>query len=81
MMSLLKMVRLFLKKEMMLAFLILELIADGIGAVPPLELGGVIYDKLPKKWKAPLGPATRNEFLEVIARGIDFYRALRHVLT
>lgn len=69
-----------------LSFLILQLIHQGFSKLSngkPLELflrkelQKLVYDLLPKKWKAPFGKLSELEFYDIIDDGIVFYQAIQ----
>jgi hypothetical protein len=68
-------------KEVALALTVLKLIARAIGVAAPGELSNTVYKQLPKRWKALQGTATQDEFKTMISRGVDFYRAVRYVVS
>lgn len=73
--------RVLLGKEVTLALTVLRLIAGAIQDTAPGELTRFVYQRLPQRWKSPVGPASESEFLDMISRGVDFYRSVRRVVT
>ena len=77
-------------KELGLSIVFLQLI-HGLFKNSPLNLISskaltsqvpeTVFNLLPSQWKAPNGPVTQSEFSVIVHLGIDFYTAIRALLS
>lgn len=72
-------------KELGLSIVFLQLI-HGLFKNSPLngltsQVPETVFNLLPSQWKAPNGPVTQSEFLVIVHLGIDFYTAIRALLS
>lgn len=69
-----------LGREAALALMLLRLIAEATDARQQSGGKGLaisIYRRLPASWRAPLGPATQDEFVRAVSDGEAFWKSLR----
>lgn len=68
-------------KELGLSFALLQLIHNLFKNGTTDAINETVYNLLPSQWKAPNGPVTQAEFLVIIHLGIEFYAAIRALLS
>ena len=71
--------RFTLGKNLSIALMVLKLIADALKSKNAKNIAEFVYERLPKDWKHPKGPATKKEFLETVTSGEGFLNNLMNL--
>lgn len=58
-----------LGQEVTVALVLLHLITDAVKKRRVDDVARFVYQQLPKAWKAPKGPATEAEFVDMVQAG------------
>lgn len=72
--------KLTLGKEVTLALMLLRLISDAIKKRRVDDVAKFVYKQLPNTWRAPKGPATEAEFVDMVQAGQLFLSKIHTVL-
>lgn len=68
--------RITMGKHLSIAITMLKMISDAIKNRDTKNVSKLVYEKLPKRWKHPEGPATEKEFINSIDSGEKFLKNL-----
>ncbi|MGE0200353.1 MAG: hypothetical protein AB7P76_05225 [Candidatus Melainabacteria bacterium] len=71
-----KLLELIAGKPLALGITLLGLVQKAIAKNDVKNLAQFVYDKLPKHWKEPAGPATEREFVDLIEAAQKFVERL-----
>lgn len=74
-----KMAKLFLGQDVTLALMLLRSISEAIKKGGVDGVARIIYQQLPANWRAPRGPATEAEFVELVQAGQLFLSKVQAV--
>lgn len=72
--------KLLVGKEMATIMMLVKLILDALNNRDVTDVARFVYQKFPREWKAPAGPATESEFIDMAQTGQAFIRKVKAVL-